>query len=296
MRASKVFAVIVTSSIGLAIACGGNVIQDDSCGSFVDALTAMFQQCGIQAPMNSDSRAAFVAYCNALAGAPGAKDVDVQYAACTKNLNPSICAGPQCGPRGTLAAGAACTDYAQCQSGFCIPASSAGPNTEQTCGTCGALGEQGASCGTSTNVVCDVQAELSCSTNETCQPIPPAQPLPTKGQPCTTTCTAAYACINGVCSDRLGPGSPCPTGNDCQLDDVCNPLTHVCSAKVGAGVSCDVPPDFNACDGLVCTGGSHVCEAPKPLGASCVVGNFECATGLWCTNGQCELPDFTVCK
>lgn len=301
---------VLAGFVVFALACGGVITTNDSCGPFVDAINAMFQQCGVPSPDNAGARAAFVAYCNALASAPGAADVGAQYAACTKNLDAKICGGPQCSLRGKLASNAPCTDGAQCQSGLCVPTGSAGPATEQTCGTCAALGEQGAICSTP-NVVCDTN--LVCN-NQTCEPLPgcgnggpctgesycdgqACQPLPSKGQACTTRCLAAYACIGGVCSDRVAPGGPCPTGQECQIFDFCNPVTHVCSNRVGAGVSCGVPDAYNACaDGLFCTNGSHVCVAPAPLGASCGVGNGECATGLWCANGTCQVPDFTLCK
>jgi hypothetical protein len=310
VRMSKVWMRIGAplGAVAAIVACGGTIAPDNSCGTLYDALVAMEQHCGIHEVTNQDVRAAFVAYCDALATVPGVKDLDAQYAKCAKNLDPDICAGPQCGQLGTLPANARCTDDAQCQSGFCIPTMRAGPKTEQMCGSCAALVGLGASCGGNTKFICG--ADLFCGNDGICHARPSCngtyckmeqfcdgqtcQPRPTKGESCATQqCVPAYACIDGVCRDRVAPGGPCPTGNECEILGMCDMSTHLCMQKGGAGAPCNGAP---CADGLWCMGGSQVCEVPKALGASCVVDNFECATGLWCTAGTCELPAFSLCQ
>jgi hypothetical protein len=317
MRAAKICAAVCASSFVFAVACGGKMDAQDSCGAFFDRLTGILAQCGAPELPDPAGRDSFVAYCDALARAPGVKDLAAQYDACAQNLDPNVCGGPQCAPRGTLAAGAACTDGAQCASGMCGASRIVAPTSEQTCGTCLALVEQGASCGPS--APCDAYANLYCDTaSGTCQPVAglgascakgeacdgelycdgqTCQPLPEKGQPCTDRCTAAYACIGGVCGDRVAAGGACPHGDDCELGLSCDPETHVCNASVGEGAACGGPEaHFALCAaGLVCTS-DDICEAPKPQGAPCVAGQLECATDLVCANGRCELPDFTLCQ
>jgi hypothetical protein len=278
--------------VGLVIACGGKEAgPGESCGAFFDELVAMYTQCGEPGLLAPAARGSFVDYCNALAAAPGVGDLAAEYAACSQNLDPSLCGGPQCSARGKLSAGTACTDGAQCASGVCVPTGQAIASSDQSCGTCGAFAEQGESC---PQTPCDPLAGLYCTVAGTCQPrvatggscangetcaigrtcdaqTKTCQPLPSKGEPCTTDCISPYACISGVCADRVGASSHC-TANECDLDLFCDPSSHTCVPA---------PPT----------------STPNELeGEPCTVGHDQCTPPLVCASGTCKVPDFTLCK
>jgi len=316
MKAIRSCAVLGAASFVFAAACSGSNTAS-SCGAYYDKLVAYLTQCGSGTTLNTSQRDAFVAYCNELATAPGASNLGGQLDACAATLDPSTCGIPTCTIRGTLPASTGCATSVQCQSGDCLVVGSTDPTTELKCGTCEALATQGGDC---TNALCDTglycdSATKKCtpkvtqggsctsltqcttglycdSQSKTCLS-PPA-----KGQPCTTTCAAPYACVNSVCADRVGVGGACPGGNECQTTLQCNFQTHVCEAVpvAKAGESCGfVNNTYTACDtGLVCT--NYICATPKPQGATCTVGNQECALNLVCTGGTCQVPDFGTCK
>ncbi len=119
---------------------------------------------------------------------------------------------------------------------------------------------------------------------------------PAKGQPCTTDCAWPELCLGSVCSDPVGVGGACPVGDECGVNLVCDPQTHVCEPTPVSklGEPCQ-PAQVAFCDaGLICTAGA--CQVPKQRGAACTVGQFECAPDLLCAGGTCQTPDYGSCK
>ena len=316
MKALRSASVLGVGGFVFAVACSGSS-AGGSCAAYFDKLIAFFNQCGSTSFLNTSQRDAFIAYCNEIGGAPGASGFASQVDTCTSKLDPSTCSAISCSIRGTLPGGTACANSVQCQSGQCSVTGTSNPTSELQCGTCDPVAPQGSDC---TNAVCDpgfycnttskqCTAQVAqggactsgneCSTGLLCDTqsktcVPP----PTKGQACSVQCAAPYACINSVCADRVPAGGSCPTGNECQSGLTCNFQTHLCETVpvAKAGEACGfINNQYIQCDStLVCANGT--CAAPKQQGATCVVGNHECALNLVCVSGTCQVPDFSSCK
>jgi len=294
MKALRFGAVLGVGSVVFAVACS-SANAGSSCGDYFDKLTVFDEHCaGKPAGLYAAPREAVVAFCDELGAAPGVRDFSAQLDACTRVLDPSTCTEPICPVRGTLAPGAPCANGAQCESGYCNFTGAAEPTTtELACGVCTVLALEGGDCG---NASCDVGLHCDTVVTMTCQPFVPLHGSCTNDN--AKACEPQYACIDSVCSERLGVGAPCPSGMECQLSLECDPETHTCETIpiASAGEACGWVngAEVDCSSGLVCANGT--CAAPRQQGATCTVGFKECALNLLCIGGTCQVPDFSTCK
>ncbi len=308
MRPVRSFVAIALGTLALLAACGGRSIET-SCANLFDREVAFFQRCG--GSIDPAQKSAYVDACVQMATAPGTNDLASQLDACSLDS----CDGKTCILRGTLPANAPCAVGSQCQSGFCKVSSS--PTSELACGTCEVVGALGDDC--STTFRC--QDGLYCDTTTfKCTPVVgQGQPCPNlegcdvglycdpvanvcltppgKGQPCTSQCASPYLCLGSVCTDPEPVGGPCPVGDECSVNLVCDPQTQLCAPTPISQVGGPCQPAVVAvcASGLICVG-AGTCIVPKQQGAACTVGNDECAQNLLCIDGTCQIPDYGTCK
>jgi hypothetical protein len=314
------FAAIV---VGL-VACGGG--PSAACGNYFDQLVAQEQKCDPGVQIDPSLKTNFENVCDALGRAPGTNNLAGQIDACANQLSNSACgASVNCKIAGSLPDGSACGTGVQCAGSLCDNTTQV-PNSELTCGKCASYLAVGATCGTANTGQCDpaisacnggkcvalAQQGQDCTTTpcangltcdqtaKTCQPPPP---LPTKGATCQFVCASPYKCIAQVCADAVQAGGACPTGLECASNLTCNPQTKTCvqPTLAPAGQPCGfVNNQVVSCQsGLECKQGPNsqgTCVAPKLAGDACTVGQGECATFLFCINGTCGVPDYSVCK
>ncbi len=309
MSLARSCAVAAVASFALAVACGGLSVET-SCASLFDRQVAHFQRCG--GFVDPTQKSAYVDACVEASTAPGTNDLVSQLDACSLDS----CDGRTCILRGTLAANAPCGTGWQCQSGFCKPGTPS-PDSELVCGTCEAVGAAGADCSASRcgdglycaaatttcapvipqGGACDVSSS-GCDVGLYCDPVAgKCLAPPTTGQPCTSLCASPSLCLgSGVCVDPVGVGAPCPVGDECDPNLVCDAQTKQCAPMPVSNAGGPCQPDAIAvCDaGLICV--ASVCTPPKPQGAPCTVGGGECAVDLFCVGGTCQPPDYGSCK
>ena len=308
--------------VGL-VACGGNA--SSSCGSYFDSLVSYETKCNPGAQVDTSVKGNFQTYCGSLDKAPGANNVGGQIDNCVSLLNGASCGATiNCKVAGTLPDGSGCGVGVQCSGSDCnMSNKTAVPNSEVTCGKCTSYLAVGAQCGGTTSTgTCDpgtgscvngtctafAQQGQSCATAQctgglTCDTTKTCQPPPAKGQACTFFCQSPYKCVAQVCADAVQVGGACPTGTECASSLTCDQPTKTCKQPTlaGSGQPCGfVQTQVIACQtGLKCnTGGNGqgTCIAPKQAGEACTVGQGECAEFLYCINGTCAVPDFSVCK
>lgn len=217
----------------------------------------------------------FLVSCASAFTAPGTSTTPAKTEACAKSIAQVSCGdvlsgnlGAACNPSpGSLAAGAACRDDAQCASTFCARA----PDTE--CGTCAALTSAGSPC-----------VNQACSRGTTCP----------KGG---TTCVAPVA-------GKVGDA--CTSQEQCDLANAvgCNTNSKKCItlAVANSGQTCgsNIAQDkFTVCSAAgACSavlGG--MCSAAAADGATCSTADTgpHCMTPAVCTGGKCKVPDATAC-
>ena len=184
-----------------------------------------------------------------------------------------------------------------CVSGFCcnsacagacdVCAASLGATADGTCGPakvgysgnppCGAYVCNGTSptCPATCSADTDCASGYYCAANGTCQ----AQ----KAQGATCSATAGVDCLKGDCRE-------CSTGNCVDgvcCDSACNGSCQVCSTALGASANgtCTTAPAGYAggptCYPYLCNGTTTTCPT------TCA-GASNCASGSFCTNGECQ--------
>jgi len=313
------FAAIV---VGL-VACGSGA--SGSCGSYFDSLVSYENKCNPGATIDTSVKANFQTYCTSLDKAPGANNFAGQIDTCVSLINSGTCGTLiNCKVAGTLGDGTACGVSVQCSGGLCNTSNATTvPNSELTCGKCASYVAPGSPCGGTTGGTCDpgtstcsngtcvayAQQGQSCATTScapglTCdQTAKTCQAPPSKGQACTSACQPPYKCISQTCGDAVQAGGACPNGNECGGSLICDQQTKTCKTvtTVGVGQPCGfVQNQIVACNvGLKCQSGNTgagTCIAPKQAGEACTVGNGDCAEFLYCVNGTCAVPDYSVCK
>jgi len=236
--------------------------------------------------------------CAARLQAPGTGLTTAQYGACAAAYTTASCADlllagwkpSACVAVGTLPAGAACGDNAQCSTGYCRTAYS------QVCGICTALSPSGGTCTRSD----DCEAGLGCVSPGTC-----IAPSP-RGASCQTVpCDPRLVCINLICADPLPLDAAC----DPQDFGICNletglscdsttmrcaaetpvPIGGVCSTGIGGSVG------FCTASSGCSTGG--LCAAPSADGAACdtATSSSPCRYPAKCIASVCTVPDPSIC-
>src|SRR5678815_1261972 len=323
MRIRQCVAVSFAAIVVGLVACGGNA--SSSCGSYFDSLVAYENKCSPGIQLDTSAKGNSQTYCASLDKAPGSSNLSGQIDTCVNLLNGAACGTTvNCKVAGTLPDGSGCGVSVQCSGGQCNTSNAtAVPNSEVTCGKCASYLAVGAQCGGTGGGTCDpatsectngtcvgfAQQGQSCATAPcaaglTCdQTAKTCQPPPTKGQACTFTCQAPYKCVSQTCADPVQANGACPTGNECASSLTCDQATHTCKpyTSVGAGQACGfVQNQIVTCNaGLKCQAGSTgqgTCIAPKQVGEACTVGQGDCAAFLYCINGTCNVPDYSVCK
>ena len=325
MRIRHCVAVSFAAGVIGLVACGGS--PGSSCGSYFDSLVAAEQKCDPGVQIDTSVKANFETYCDkSLAKASGTNNLAGQISNCASLVQNYSCgASLNCKVAGTLPDGTACGVAPQCSGALCdTKNSTAIPNSEVVCGKCASYLAVGAQCGTTGGGSCDsstssctngtcvalAQQGQSCATAECtggllCDPqAKTCQPLPTKGAACPSfECQAPYRCVSGTCADAVQAGGACPTGAECAGGLTCDQLTKTCKAPTlaPAGQPCGfVQNQIVDCQtGLRCqqgTTGQGTCIVPKHAGEACAVGKGECASFLFCINGTCTVPDYSVCQ
>jgi hypothetical protein len=195
-----------------------------------------------------------------------------------------------CNVPGSLAAGEACGDNAQCSgaNGYCRMAN------DETCGRCSVLGAAGAGC------FSDRDCEYGLVCYFTC--MPPVAP----GAACdgmTRQCPATLVCFNYMCSTPAPADAPCdPRADNCDRDHglFCDPQTKSCLhyTVADAGAACGTG---TACGAGSCTTDPETqkatCVANAADGTSCdaASGPF-CSAPARCVDTRCMLPDPSSCR
>jgi hypothetical protein len=191
---------------------------------------------------------------------------------------------------GTIAAGLACGDDAQCDTGRCRKAQ------DSTCGVCGPRAAAGDACQASD----DCAYQLDCTTGGHCAAFVALSGSCDADHPCAPP----LACKTGSCAVASGPGGPCARNGDCDGTQglFCNPLTSVCqlAAIVIPGLPCGaVNGGYALCARSgVCrmSGSTGTCVAPAADGAACdTTAGPACVPPAICTTGVCKLPDPASC-
>lgn len=179
---------------------------------------------------------------------------------------------------GHLAAGSACMQPGECQSGYC---DLSGAECTSACcaGTCAPvmpLAGEGSAC-----VVASCEPGTYCD-GKICF-VPGAA-----GAPCTETidCGPTLNCgSNGTCVHPPALGQPCAIGGDAQcgaLGAVCN-TAGICVAGGLPGDSCADHP----CEYAYLCGSAGVCEDEPGAGSACAP-NQVCAPGAYCDGSACQ--------
>ncbi len=202
------------------------------------------------------------------------------------NPQPSACMVP-----GSVPLQGACGSDAQCQSGYCKPA------TGSLCGTCAAHVGAGAAC----TVDADCSATLVCNNAACIGPAP-------VGSACSSTqpCLRSLTCIASKCATPLTAGQTCSAATDCDGKHglYCDTKKKVCTQTQVAMTSqpCGlVNGVLTACGaGASCanisqTTGEGTCHPPAADGAPCGPG-ISCVPPAVCTStARCTLPNPSVC-
>jgi hypothetical protein len=264
---------------------------------------------------------------------PGSGVTDADLSACASAIQAAGCEAnfeqiTACQFSGTLAAGAACSDGTECQSGNCSITLGTG-GSEPSCGKCTKAAAVGQPCGTA-NVSC--VAGSACAepgeTGGTCQPITfggPGAPCEMPDQECasgstcqvtlgsgtntskcaalggmgascldSSDCKSPLGCPAGKCAPRSGAGGACNSDGDCTSGLACDDVTRKCAAVtwVSAGASCG---PLTLC--LVGECSEAKCPTVIPDGHACEPTSMTavCDTLSSCVNGKCELPGAIAC-
>lgn len=253
----------------------------DACAALADAACAKLEACSPFAvgALYGDvtrCRERLAVGCLPSFGASGTSATPARTSACAQSLAALPCAtlsrgdfGPACAAQpGTLAAGGACGDDAQCASAFCARAADA------ICGVCAAATRAGDPC-----------VRGACSAGTAC---PAGQTMciaPVAGQ-AGDACTVAEECdlVNAVgCDtvDRRCIRLTLATGA-CGANALINPTSYA---------TC---PASGTCSALL----AGTCAAAAADGATCSTGTSgpACTPPARCVSGRCTLPAPASCR
>lgn len=193
--------------------------------------------------------------------------------------------------KGTVAAGGACLTDEECQSQDCDKAAC---TESSTCcaGTCVAKIAAGGDCSAAGSQCAD---DLFCKRGTTAGTARCTE-LVADGQPCTRTdfCVVGRRCNQGTCGFPPAHGQACPDLWCDSLEDVCDPASKICVARIAVGGDCAGNPTgcmiYANCDA-----GTMKCVARKRAGEPCAQST-DCLLGVACTGGVCvPPPDPPVC-
>jgi len=251
-----------------------------ACGHLYDA---QYTRCGgptLPVADLSRDRARYEHVCASEIGLPGSGVTVDGIEACVTSILASACqfpAGtpPACVFRGSRAAGASCTDGAQCASGQCdgtVTLGPDGPTTPYTCGTCEPVAAVGDVCARDDYSAGCVK-EAACTTVETMSPDPQYM------------CVAATEGDAGAACDDLSAL--------CKPGLYCSAQSATCVELAAAGAPCGEGPHGSpgGCQPPLGCGASPSTCRSGGAGASCVVDE-ECAPGFGCVPvGPCAGPD-----
>jgi hypothetical protein len=209
-------------------------------------------------------------------GAPGTSATPAKTSTCAESLATQPCAafakgdlGAACAPQaGSLAAGVACGDDAQCASTFCARAPDA------ICGVCAPTTQAGSPCvrgACSFGTVCPMG-------KSTCVVLEPGQ--------LGATCT-----IQEQCDVGNGVGCSAVTGRCIQL--TLGSTTGTCGADLSGSMytACRAS---GTCSGLL----AGTCTMAAADGATCSTASSgpACLPPARCVGGRCSLPDPGTCS
>jgi len=296
---------------------GGGVVlgntRTESCIAYAEAYCQRSAECHGTMPKNCLE----VSFgCPDLIFSPGATRTISSANACAKSYLGFACdkmnAGdlPDCVTPGTRKANEACLYNSQCVSLSCSASGNA-------CGTCAALGSEGAVC--SATVPCE--SSLVCDPSGHC--------AATLSSSCASSCPVDQYCDSALekCKNRPDLAQPCTDATGCVSTAYCDSVAHTCVAQPTLGLPCGMGSDgssncagdlfcstvastmgtcqplpmvgepcfsyFNSttltnvdvcADGATCNTATTppTCVAKAAKGAACSLST-DCATGLLCT-------------
>ena len=254
-----------------------------ACGAYFDALSAACTLPGEPADFIAHERARYVAGCSSTLALPNYGRSAAQLQACADTIaaapdilckaslpaDPATVAAENAfiaacsSDRGSGAAGAACENAEQCESGNCAVASDAGGAVATGCGTCIGTIAVGQPCATDAG---------GCDPTSRCDD--------SAGAPACRV--AVFGDAGSACDDNF---EQCSQGLACDLS------THVCGPRRSAGATCVYSSDCEL--PLVCRGAPLSCQTPGQLGDACVA-DTDCVSTLLCSTGQCVTPSWAA--
>jgi hypothetical protein len=331
---TRCVALAVATTLGVSLGCGssGSSGSGSGCDAFFQAIYVSGCGGGALPPQSEISRVQgiFETICANEEALPGSGVTDSALSSCASAIQAAGCDAnlaeiTACAFTGSLAAGAACSDATECQSGSCNITLEMG-GSQSTCGTCTKAVAVGQPCGM-TGVSCAVGSECDepGATGGTCKTITfggPGASCEMPNQECASgsncvfstdsaTCTALVGmgascldsaqcqsplgCPAGKCAPRSQAGGPCSSDGDCTSGLACDDATKKCASVtwVSAGGSCSA---LTLCLVGDCSPEGK-CPTVTPDGQACEVTSMTavCDTLSSCVNGKCALPGTTVC-
>ncbi len=317
MRHLFLRAVTALATVGAA-ACSSSVSSpgvatsaEQACGDAATALCNRAQTCASFLVQTAFGDAATCitrekATCHSQINAAGTGATSAKLEACAQALAAESCDDlltnnlpVACQIAGTLAAGSACGDDAQCATAHC-------KKTSGTCGVCSAFAKAGEPCPAA--ATSDCAPGLVCQNTGTGQDtcVPPGA----AGAPCSSTqvCESSLACLmngaTGTCAAPLGAGAACdPQSQNCDFRQglFCSATSVCAQIQVAAsGGACGVSgASFAICgsNGKCSNATGGTCQAAAADGAACDAANGpNCLSPAVCVNGSCQLPDPAGCR
>ncbi len=280
------------------LACSGSDTgagAGGTCDSWYEAITTSAQSC--DRPPTSGTRSDFVAFCTALANAPGSNVTIGVLSDCGTAVNVQ-CSGTCNLPPGNLADGSACSEGLQCASGRCTASwGSNGPR----CGICAKVAKEGEACGSGPPNSLPCGPGLRCWQYACVKDVViPSGGACSGGGPEGEHCAPGTICIQtssatGVCAPPPKKGEACK--GRCDTNLWCSPDGAgggTCADKVDLGAPCTGIDPISECKGnshlVYCdTAGSHTCSLKKVAraGEACGTLSVTCDVGLLCpTSGS----------
>ena len=228
--------------------------------------------------------------CLSVLNAPGTGYTPQKYQACAQAYASANCDAmatygfrpAECQVTGTLAAGSACGDGAQCQTGYCTM------DYFTVCGVCADPVKAGGQCSKSDQ--CEIG--LDCYSPGTCEA------SATQGESCTQVgCVSGTSCVNSVCVAKLAAGATCDASNsNCDLWLTCDPSTLKCVERPSAALNASCANGETCEASGICNSTTATCQPAAADGASCDLSNTQpCQYPAQCINNVCVRPDATAC-